>query len=655
VRRRGRVLAFLTFVLVCMCAVAWPAVTNAETTPISILGTSRGRVGTRAEIFEDTTGKRSPGDVATAMFVPLDPAHANRGYTSSAFWLRITLANPSPSAETAILELAPALSHADLYDASGTQLLMRSGASLPFGARSVRHPSIAFRLVLAASETRTLLIRVESRDTLIVDPIVWREDAFSAAAQRLHLLDGLYYGIILGLAVYNLFLAYATRERAYLAYVGFQVAMATANAAIDKYTFQFFWPNSPVWAARSEQVLNMLALAAAMLCARWLLDTPKLAPRIDRALRGIGAVALVMGAVATLADATPLALVSIAGVFLIGITMLVVAATVVARAGSPHGRIFLVAWAVLFAGTFFAGLAAIGVLQTLAGYDLLKIGSAAEAMLLSIGLAARIRTIQAERTRAREELLVERSRRIESLSRLVAGVAHELGNPLNFAKGGAAALGSVLARLDTSDAATASASAATSTASARRALVLVESGLERISRMVRHLRSDLGDRQARATSVDVRVELDDALEMLASWLDARHVEVRRDDGDDGDALHVLSRSGDLAQVFGNLARNAGDAMASGGILHVTLRRDGIDAVIAFRDEGPGVPADLQATIFEPFFTTRTSEDGVGLGLYVSKEIVARWGGSVILASDAHDESRDTKRGATFVVRVPLTV
>src|SRR5262249_47634125 len=158
--------------------------------------------------------------------------------------------------------------------------------------------------------------------------------------------------------IYNLFLAFATRERAYLAYVGFQLTMATANAALDKYTFQFLWPNSPIWAAHSEQVLSMLALAAAMLCARWLLDTAKIAPRIDKVLPGTFALALAMSAIATTIDAAPF-LFSVAAVFFVGILMLVLAAATVARAGSPHGRIFLVAWSLLFIGVFVSGLAAI--------------------------------------------------------------------------------------------------------------------------------------------------------------------------------------------------------------------------------------------------------------------------------------------------------
>jgi len=649
VTRRRRVALLSTLIgLLLALLVGRPAWAVPEA--VSIAG--GGFVGARAEVLEDPSNALGAEAIAAATtFASIDPATANHGYTSATFWVRLSLENRAAEPEAAIIELAATPWVADLFDAAGTQLLARSGARLPFAARPVSHSNIAFRTVLGAHQTRTFLIRIQSHDTMIVNPIVWREEAFWAAVQRRRLLDGVYYGIILGLALYNLFLAGATGDRAYLAYVGFQVGMALANAAIDKYTFRFLWPNSPVWAERSEQAFIMFALGAAMLCARRLLDTSGLAPRVDRLLRGMALVAFAVGAVTSLRDAPPLALFGIAAFFFVGVAMLVLAASVVARTGSPHGRIFLVAWSLLFAGTFAAGLAAIGGIQSLAGYDLLKVGSAAEALLLAIGLAARIRTMQRDRASAQEALLDERARRIDSLSRLVAGVAHEIGNPLNFAKGGAGALVASLETLTTlgpkNDQAVRAAT------SARRALGLIEGGLDRIGRMLKHLRSDLGDRQAHAGKVVLEEELDGAIEMLAPWLAARGVVLERKD--DAGALAVLARRGDLAQVFGNVLRNAGDAMPSGGALHVTMARAANEATITFRDGGPGVPADLKVSIFEPFFTTRgagsraTGADddvGVGLGLYVSREIVARWGGTISLAEDPGP-------GATFVVRLPL--
>src|SRR6185295_16858566 len=80
-------------------------------------------------------------------------------------------------------------------------------------------------------------------------------------------------------------------------------------------------------------------------------------------------------------------------------------------------------------------------LVSLDGFALMKLGSAIEAVLLSLALASRINALTRDRERGQRELLAEKTARIEALRRLVSGVAHEVGNPLNFARGGCEELG----------------------------------------------------------------------------------------------------------------------------------------------------------------------------------------------------------------------
>jgi len=104
----------------------------------------------------------------------------------------------------------------------------------------------------------------------------------------------------------------------------------------------------------------------------------------------------------------------------------------------------------------------------------------------------------------------------------------------------------------------------------------------------------------------------------------------------------------LKQVLLNLLGNAADAMAQGGEIRITGTAEN-DAdgramvVVRVCDSGPGMPADVQSRIFEPFFTTK--DDGTGLGLCISAQIMARHGGSLILESS-------TEKGTTFAVWIP---
>src|SRR5262249_30894706 len=123
----------------------------------------------------------------------------------------------------------------------------------------------------------------------------------------------------------------------------------------------------------------------------------------------------------------------------------------------------------------------------------LKLGSAAEATLLSLGLGNRIRLLRASAAHAKElaETLAElraaqdllvRQERLATLGRIAAGVGHEVGNPLNFVSGGAAQLDTHLAALE------ARPGDAGAVAEARRALRLVVSGSDRIKKVVANFR-----------------------------------------------------------------------------------------------------------------------------------------------------------------------
>jgi signal transduction histidine kinase len=102
----------------------------------------------------------------------------------------------------------------------------------------------------------------------------------------------------------------------------------------------------------------------------------------------------------------------------------------------------------------------------------------------------------------------------------------------------------------------------------------------------------------------------------------------------------------LEQVLLNLLLNAQNAMPSGGHIEVVLSHD-IDTGsvrMEVRDDGPGIPEELQKKIFQPFFTTRT--DGAGLGLATCLKNLQYHGGSIAVHSEVG-------RGTTFVVTIPL--
>jgi signal transduction histidine kinase len=112
-------------------------------------------------------------------------------------------------------------------------------------------------------------------------------------------------------------------------------------------------------------------------------------------------------------------------------------------------------------------------------------------------------------------------------------------------------------------------------------------------------------------------------------------------------LLVNSFGSELSQVWTNLIDNAVDAMGGNGELRVRTYRDDSCVVVEIGDNGPGIPAEVEAHMFEPFFTTKAVGQGTGLGLDTVQRIVKKHRGNIQVDSQPGD--------TRFQVWLPLAV
>ena len=261
--------------------------------------------------------------------------------------------------------------------------------------------------------------------------------------------------------------------------------------------------------------------------------------------------------------------------------------------------------------------------------------------------------------RAQQQLL--HSEKMASLGRLVAGVAHELNNPISFVLGNVHAMNRNCDRLT-------------------RYLVAVHEGqspgqLDLLRRQLRidHLLGDLPSliegtlegaqrtadivnslKRFSAMDPDVRlpVNLNEVIERAIYW-------IRKGAGPSFEVnwqpvgpCHVVGSAGQLQQVLMNLLQNALDAATGAGQSHpvvwISIEVGPDQVQLGVRDNGPGIPPEHMMHIFEPFFTTKPVGTGTGLGLSISYGIVEQHGG--ILSARNHPDG-----GAEFVVTLPLAV
>ena len=259
-----------------------------------------------------------------------------------------------------------------------------------------------------------------------------------------------------------------------------------------------------------------------------------------------------------------------------------------------------------------------------------------------------------ELQRAQRQLVEQE--KMASLGRLVAGVAHELNNPISFVYGNIHTLiryrKALVAYLDAIEAKV----VPPDVAALKRQLgvdailedfgPLIEGTLEgavRISEIVKNLRrlsfSKVGDVQP--------VDVGRLLNTAVLWA-VRTKQVRIDvQMDTGPELYVSGNEGQLHQVIVNLVENAIDAMRTTGKprLRVSAARKGSEILIAISDNGAGIDKDHITHIFEPFFTTKRVGEGTGLGLWISYGIVREHGGELSAANEPEG-------GATFSFALP---
>ncbi len=654
-------------------------------------------VGNDVEIVEDNEAQWKIEDIRSpeisSQFVRPQKDTLTFGLTTSAFWTRFTVQNHTVRSHDWLLELSnPRMQYIDLYafDQSGDLVLHKQGGiAFPFDQRDVNYRSNVFRLSIPANQQVTIYVRTQTFTSHFLQLTLWSPVKFAENRMLEYWILGMFYGTLLIMAIYNLFLLTFTRDISYLFYVVFVLCIGLYQSTIDGLTFQYLWGNHLSWGLKGVLFLSGFALISSISFCQSFLMLKKQHPTLNNIswiMIGILAVFIFF----LLTELNYFIVNNIMSLFGGLVPPFLLCVGIISwKRGFYSAKYYVLAWSILFMTVVIVTSKVFGVssdnIVTTHG---MKFGLVLQFLFLSIALADRINLFRREKEVSQQETLKaqqgvieanqkllkiqenakeklelkvkERTKQLEdnmmelenaklqaekadqAKSVFLANMSHELRSPLNAILGFA----QVMAR-------EVRAGSATLPPDYHDNLSIIRRSGEHLLTLINQV-LDLSKIEAGRTTLnpqnfDLHRLLHDVQDMFSLRAETKGLHLLFEQ-DDSVPRYVRTDEVKLRQVLINLLNNAmkfttegGVAVRVGATLVVALQESGQPQGFApttlhfeIEDTGPGIAPEEMDKVFEAFGQTETgrqSQEGTGLGLPISRKFVQLMGG------DMHVKSR----------------
>ncbi len=570
----------------------------------------------------------------------------NYGYTTAGYWVRLRLQATTPSSAMWLLKVQnSALGKAVLYtsssgDDSAPFHVQKASLAFPFEDRLVKHRLPVFELRLTPEETRTYYLYFAGDGPVHFPLEILSERKFDKNDHLEQLLQGIYFGLLIVMIFYNLFLYVSIKDPSYLYYLLYVASFGILQASMNGIAYEYLWPTPSWWADHCVPIFIATTIGFGSLFCLSFLSLKRNTPsfyRVFVALTGASVVLLLFTVLIsqyiTIVTATLLGL---------AFAVLVMAAAIVCLVRQYRPALFLlIAWSVLLLGIVLFALSNLGVLpgNFITNYGI-QIGSALDVVLLSLALADRINILQQERMRVEgEKVQAEQSKKLKE--EFLASVSHEIRTPMNAIIGFARLLEKAGLEGQNLD------YARHIRISADNLLVIVNDVLDI---------SKINSGKLRFERIEINLpELVRLLFQTVSFA-VNEKNIRATYSIDERIPSVfLGDPVRLNQILLNLLSNAVKFTHQGEVsLSVHLNREEKQSIIlnfVVKDTGIGIEADKLPTIFESYSQasrqTNRLYGGTGLGLTISKQLIELQGGTISVQSKLGD-------GTEFTISLPFS-
>ncbi|MCS7205161.1 MAG: hypothetical protein NZ853_05650 [Leptospiraceae bacterium] len=346
----------------------------------------------------------------------------NFGYSSSTYWLYFDLVSRFSKDIVILLEVSyPLLDYIDFYVFDGKALVkhISTGDRRIFFERDLQHKNFLVTIEMEPQKEYRVFVKIRSQGSIQVPIRLLNHKRYVIEEHFNQLMQGIYYGIMVAMVFYNLFLLLSIKDLTYLYYIVYILGISLFNLVFTGYAFEYLWPYYPDF---GNQVMpfsiGFLAFFGSIFSVKFLRlrNYSLVFYRLFLALIVIYFSIMVLSFILSYEIS-----IKIANYTIILFAFLSISSSLLTyKKGWKPARFYFISWIALLVGMLLLALKQLGLLPSnfLTNYGV-QIGSASEVILLSLALADRVNVLKEEKEKAEREILETKVLMLESFSRFV--------------------------------------------------------------------------------------------------------------------------------------------------------------------------------------------------------------------------------------------